>query len=48
MTTITPKSDLKNGMSAGQPYNVINHAGHYYWVVFLGVWMDKDLFRVMG
>lgn len=44
---ITPLYDLKNGMKAGNSYEADNHAGHYYWIVFLGTWMDKDLFTIV-
>jgi hypothetical protein len=47
MTTITPLTDLSNGMRAGHPYLADNHGGHYYWIIWLGCWMDKDLFRTM-
>ena len=31
-------------LTAGRLVEAINHGGHYYWLVFLGCWMDKDLF----
>jgi hypothetical protein len=30
---------------AGNTYDVINHSGHYYWLVCGGRWIDKDLFN---
>ncbi len=30
----------------GNSYEVINHSGHYYWLICGGRWIDKDLFTV--
>jgi hypothetical protein len=31
-------------ITEGNTYEVINHSGHYYWLVCGGRWIDKDLF----
>lgn len=43
---ITPKYDTER-LTKGSPVEAINHGGHYYWIVFLGCWMDKDLFTII-
>jgi len=32
-------------ITEGNTYEVINHSGHYYWLLFGGRWIDKDLFK---
>ena len=34
-------------ITEGKQYEVINHAGHYYWLVCGGRWIDKDLFTTI-
>lgn len=34
------------GLTEGNTYEVINHSGHYYWLVCGGRWIDKDLFTL--
>jgi len=31
-----------DGLTAGNVYEVIEHSGWYYWMVFLGKWVDKE------
>lgn len=41
----TAKFDAQ-GLIAGHDYAVINHSGHYYWLVCGGRWISKDLFHL--
>jgi len=34
-------------LTEGNTYEVINHSGHYYWLVCGGRWIDKDLFTTI-
>lgn len=47
MILITPIDNLSNGMLSGNSYQALTDNSQFYYILFLGKYLHKDLFNAL-